>query len=135
MVAAWWMVGWQVVDRETLGLIWAGNISMWNDQRIKDLNPTIAEKLPAAPIIIGYSENTVISLVEVLKLTLESFSPDFKAALAEANRTWAGMPPAQRGTAVSAGTSTVLRLAWLQVSISCHTHQCVLLHISRFVFN
>jgi hypothetical protein len=101
-----------VVDRETLGLIWLGNVTHWNDQRLKTLNPTIANKLPNALITIGLNENTAISLVEVLKLALESFSPEFKAALAVANRTWAGMPPAQR---VSAGSSTAARLSWLKV--------------------
>jgi hypothetical protein len=105
----------QVVDRETLSLIWLGNVTRWNDQRLKDRNPAIADKLPNAPITIGYNENTAISLVEVLKLALESFSPDFKAALAAANRTWAGMPPALR---VSAGGSTAARLNWLRVCAS-----------------
>jgi hypothetical protein len=105
----------QVVDRETLGLIWAGNVSHWNDQRLKDLNPAIASKLPNAPILIGYNENGVISLPEVLKLAFESFSADFKAALAAGNRTWAGLPPAQRGTAEAAGGSTPARLQWLAV--------------------
>ena len=52
--------------------------------------------------------------MEVLKLALESFSVEFKTALAAANRTWAGMPPAQR---VSAGSSTAARLNWLKVPI------------------
>jgi hypothetical protein len=105
----------QVVDRETLGLIWSGNVSHWNDQRLKDLNPAIAGKLPNASILIGYNENGVISLPEVLKLAFESFSADFKAALAAGNRTWAGLPPAQRGTAEAAGGSTPARLQWLAV--------------------
>jgi hypothetical protein len=111
----------QVVDRETMGLIWLGNVTRWNDQRLKTLNPTIANKLPDAPITIGISENLAISLVEVLKLALESFSPEFKVALAAANRTWAGMPPAQR---VSAGSSTSLRLSWLKV---CVRFWCIVL--------
>ena len=102
------------MDRETLGLIWAGNITHWNDQRLKNLNPAIASKLPNATILIGYNENGVISVIEVLKLALESFSVEFKTALAAANRTWAGMPPAQR---VSAGSSTAARLNWLKVPI------------------
>jgi hypothetical protein len=56
-------------------------------------NPAIASKLPNAPILIGYNENGVISLPEVLKLAFESFSADFNAALAAGNRTWAGLPP------------------------------------------
>ncbi len=106
----------QVVDRETLGLIWAGNITKWNDTRIKALNPAIANKLPGADILIGYNENIAISLPEVFKIALERFSEDFAIALAAANRTWALMPPAQRGTAVAAGGSTVARLAWLQAN-------------------
>ncbi len=106
--------GRQVVDRETLGLIWLGNVTHWNDQRLKNLNPTIANKLPNTTIVIGINENSAISLVEVLKLALESFSVEFKTALAAANRLWAGMPPAQR---VSAGSSTAARLNWLKVPI------------------
>jgi hypothetical protein len=104
-----------VVDRETLGLIWAGNVSHWNDQRLKDLNPAIASKLPNAPIIIGYNENGIISAVEILRRALESYSDDFKVALAAANRTWAGMPPALRGTSMAGGGSTPARLSWLKV--------------------
>jgi hypothetical protein len=123
----------QVVDRETLGLIWAGNITLWNDQRLKNLNPAIASKLPNATILIGYNENGVISVIEVLKLALESFSVDFRNALEAANRTWADMPPAQRGTAVPAGSSTLARLNWLAVSLTQHATKVFLVCCLQFV--
>lgn len=71
---------------------------MWNDSAIQAANPALATLLPAEPILIGYNDNTNdMTIIEVLKLSLESFSPAFKAALAAANRTLANLPPAQSG--------------------------------------
>jgi hypothetical protein len=109
----------QVIDRATLALIWAGNITTWNHQAIRDLNPGIAAKLPSANILIGYDENSAYTTAEVVKRSLESFSPVFRSALAAANRTFAGLPPAQSGNAVAAGSSTALRIKWLAVRMSC----------------
>lgn len=102
-----------IIDRETLGLIWAGNITMWTDQRIKDLNPGLASFLPNTNITIGYNQNTVYSLTEVVKRSLESFSPDFARLFEAAGRDFANMPPALSGTAESAGVSTAERVVWL----------------------
>lgn len=103
------------MDRETLGRIWAGNVTRWDDQRIKDLNPAIATKLPSADIMIGYDEDSALSIVEVLKRSLESFSAEFKAGLAAANRTFANMAPALAGRAQLAGSTPAARLSWLNV--------------------
>jgi hypothetical protein len=111
----------QRIDRETLGLIWAGNITMWNHQRIKDLNPELASSLPDTTITIGYNQNTVYSLTEVVKRTLESFSPDFARLFATAGRDLGMMPPALNGTSESAGVSTAERVVWLAVRPS-HAH-------------
>jgi hypothetical protein len=107
----------QVIDRATLARIWAGNITMWNDQAIKDLNPSIASKLPAATIRLGYDENSIYTTTEIVKRALSSFSPLFASALAAANRTFAAMPPAQMGHAQEAGSTTAIRLDWLAVRV------------------
>ena len=92
---------------------------MWNDSAIQAANPALATLLPAEPILIGYNDNTNdMTIIEVLKLSLESFSPAFKAALAAANRTLANLPPAQSGTMVLAGNSTASRISWLKVTTS-----------------
>jgi hypothetical protein len=96
---------------------------MWNDSAIQAANPALATLLPAEPILIGYNDNTNdMTIIEVLKLSLESFSPAFKAALAAANRTLANLPPAKSGTMVLAGNSTASRISWLKVT----TNLCVL---------
>ena len=103
----------QIFDRETLGLVWAGNITTWNHQRIQDLNPDVAAQLPSADIVLGYNDDFILSVTEVLKLALESYSADFKTVFAAANRTFANMAYGGRGEEV--GISNALRLSWVQV--------------------
>jgi ABC-type phosphate transport system substrate-binding protein len=109
-----------VIDRATLAAIWAGEITMWNDQAIVQQNLGLEPKLPAQPIVLGYNrEANAVSATEVLKRALEGFSEGFRSALAAANRTWSLMPPALNGTAVLAGETSQARLAWLKVCVSC----------------
>jgi ABC-type phosphate transport system substrate-binding protein len=104
-----------VLDRETLGLIWTGEITQWNDQRIKDLNaPALAAKLPSAVITLGYKVDSTITVAEVFKRALSSFSVEFRTALAAANDSFDLMPPALAGHAVDAGNSGA-RARWAQV--------------------
>lgn len=105
------------MNRETLALIWAGNISKWNDPFIANLNPELAPSLPNTDIILGYNKDDIYSLTEVFKLCLESFSPDFATLFSSVNRSFDGLPPAQRGTAEDAGISTAERILWLQVLV------------------
>jgi hypothetical protein len=84
---------------------------------IRQLNPDIANKLPAANITLGYSDNAVISVPEVFKLALSSFSARFAEELAASpGRNFSNMLPARRGTGVNAGISSVTRVNWLKVS-------------------
>lgn len=87
---------------------------MWNDTRIKTLNPTIASKLPAAPISLAYNINNAFSLAEGFKVAVSSFSSVFRTALAAANNSFDLMPPALAGRAVEAGESKN-RTAWVLV--------------------
>jgi len=104
-----------VLDRNVLGAIWAGDITMWNDQRIKDLNTAgLAAKLPAANIVLGYNVNSKLSFAAVFKAALSSFSDSFRTALAAANDSYALMPPALAGHAFEAGPKASDRMAWLK---------------------
>jgi hypothetical protein len=91
---------------------------MWNDTRIKTLNPTIASKLPAAPISLAYNINNAFSLAEGFKVAVSSFSSVFRTALAAANNSFDLMPPALAGRAVEAGESKN-RTAWVLVRLPC----------------
>ncbi len=106
----------QILNRTVLAEIWGGQVTTWDHPSIRDLNPDIAAKLPSQTIFVGYSDsNSVLSFPEVFKLTLESFSADFKAQFAAVNRTFSQLPPALNGNAASAGGSSPARAAWLQV--------------------
>ncbi|ELR24201.1 serine/threonine protein kinase [Acanthamoeba castellanii str. Neff] len=92
-----------VLDRSTLGAIWAGAITTWDDQRIKDLNPpAVAAILPAANIALGYTSSNQVSFAQVFKVAMSSFSDTFRTALAAANDSFARMPPALAGHAFEA---------------------------------
>ncbi|ELR22246.1 protein kinase domain containing protein [Acanthamoeba castellanii str. Neff] len=110
-----------ILDRDTVGRIFAGNISMWDDQAIQDLNPLLVGKLPPLNITIGYSDNAGISVPEVFKRALVSFSPLFSDALDAAGGLFSAMPPALRGTGFSAGTSSTNRLTWLKARTNAIT--------------
>lgn len=104
-----------ILNRTVLAEIWGGQITTWDHPAIRDLNPDIAAKLPSQTIFVGYSDSSsVLSFPEVFKLTLESFSDDFKAQFAAVNRTFSQLPPALNGNAASAGGSSPARAVWLQ---------------------
>jgi ABC-type phosphate transport system substrate-binding protein len=110
------------LDRDTLARIYTGDVSYWNDERIQALNPEVAGKLPARPIIISFAEsNTTASASEVFKQALESFSLDFKRAFRAANRDLALMPPSLRGTAVALPPDIQTRINWIKVHTSSRT--------------
>jgi hypothetical protein len=106
----------QVIDGETLGAIWVGDITMWDDQRILDLNsPDVAAKLPSATIELGYDVSAKISQTQVFVAAMSSFSERFRAVMAAANGSMALLPPARAGNAFPAGNTSTIRLTWLQV--------------------
>jgi hypothetical protein len=113
--------GEQVIERETLGLIWSGNITKWNDGRIQSSNLGIT--LPDEFITIGYEDSDVLTITEVVKRALESFSEEFRTALAAAGRLFAQMPPALSSRALRAGETTAQRINWLKVPrVHAHTY-------------
>jgi hypothetical protein len=89
---------------------------VWNDTRIKNNNPpSVADKLPFAPIILGYHEDNNVSVAEVVKQALQSFSPDFKSSLYAAQYLWANMTPALQGRSFENGVFDDTKVAFLQV--------------------
>jgi hypothetical protein len=101
-----------------------GNITQWNDERIMALNPELQAKLPARPIVVGYTDmNSAASATEVWKQALESFSSEFRDMFREANRTFALMPPALRGSGLPVPIDREGRIEWIKVRCSTSLHR------------
>jgi len=67
-----------VLDGYTLGAIWVGNVSWWNDSAITSLNPGLT--LPQEPILLGHTSNDPYSTIsQVFARALIQFNPDFAA--------------------------------------------------------
>jgi len=69
-----------VINCETLGCIWIGNILVWNDLAIATLNPGLALPLPVHNITLGIldeDDNFYLSQSRVIQLVLSSFYPPF----------------------------------------------------------
>jgi len=67
-----------VLDGFTLGAIWVGNVSWWNDSAITSLNPGLT--LPQEPILLGHTSNDPYSTIsQVFARALIQFNPDFAA--------------------------------------------------------
>ncbi|AVK75014.1 serine-threonine kinase [Pandoravirus quercus] len=102
-----------VFDRATLAAIWAGNVTTWNHPAIAALNQKIATRLPSANITLGYIDDFYLSAAEVVKLSLESFSPAFAAEFARHNRTFGLLPFATEGRGRVLSDSSPDRVAWI----------------------
>ncbi|ELR15997.1 phosphate ABC transporter, phosphatebinding protein PstS, putative [Acanthamoeba castellanii str. Neff] len=102
------------LDRETLGRIWSGSISSWNDSAIQQLNPLLAARLPNRPIQLGLVDDSALSVSQIAKIGLSSFSAEFAGALAAANNTFALMAPLFGGRATVLSTNTSARTNFLK---------------------
>lgn len=73
-----------VLDAEVVALIYLNNITMWSDQRIKDINePAVAALLPARPIVVITENQTSINAIftKWLSELVPSWSTDVRQAL------------------------------------------------------
>ncbi len=92
-----------------------GNITHWDDDAIKALNPDVAGSLPHIRITMSYLTGSSLGLLSVFKKALSSFSPAFKVALAQANDNFALLAPgATLGTSVGFSNNNA-RLSYVQV--------------------
>ncbi|SPN79556.1 Serine/Threonine-protein kinase [Brazilian cedratvirus IHUMI] len=97
------------ITREVLALIFLGNVTFWNDPLLVALNPNAS--LPVQEIIIGYMEESRVSLSGGLIEALSSFNPLFGQRYNSSGRTFGG---ALQGRGVIAGDSSQKRLAWVR---------------------
>ncbi len=114
-----------ILDGETLGLIFAGAITTWDDPAIQDLNPNAT--LPHANITTIVSPGQLIGTSDVFKRALSLFSSYFETELANAGNDFANMKPAQTGRAVL----TASRMSALKVKKKKkNSHECIQLNTS-----
>ncbi len=67
-----------ILDRQTLVDIYNGKVTTWNDPEIVNLNPTLKDVLPAAPIVTVHRSDGS-GTTEIFTNALSSFSPDWNA--------------------------------------------------------
>ncbi|ALR84495.1 putative serine/threonine-protein kinase receptor [Niemeyer virus] len=103
-----------IIDRETLGKIWTGDIRKWNDIEIQNLNPDIASQLPNETITLGYNDAYYLSISEIMQLALRNFSEEFANAHTIAGGKFGNMIPAQQGYAIDAGEASESRIDWVK---------------------
>ncbi|BCS82726.1 putative serine/threonine-protein kinase [Cotonvirus japonicus] len=103
-----------IITREIIAQIWLGNIRMWNDSAIVNLNPGLAGILPETNIKIGYNDDTTVSISAITQFSLSSFSAEFATKFASANKKFSNMTLALEGLSVDAGPSSIGRLNWLK---------------------
>lgn len=66
-----------VLDLETIALIYLNNITMWSDQRIKDLNTAdVADALPDQPILV-VTQSVASATTQVFTALLSSQVPEY----------------------------------------------------------
>jgi ABC-type phosphate transport system substrate-binding protein len=121
--------GGQVLDGETLGRIWTGNITHWDDPAIASRNGVV--DLPHQPIILCYgspgiadfflvnniSFPTSESVSETFKRGMSELSSRFAGELARLNGSFTNMAPFAEGRGFTGSNSTT-RLAFVRVRCS-----------------
>jgi phosphate transport system substrate-binding protein len=82
-----------VFDLPTLARIWRGNITMWDDSAIAELNQGIAAKLPAEPIALLYKRAADELRADVTSALIKALShdADFASAFEESGGTLYGL--------------------------------------------
>jgi hypothetical protein len=107
----------QILDGETLGRIWTGNVTHWDDPAIASLNVEV--DLPHQPIILCYgsqgSDNVSLeSITETFKRGMSVLSARFAEELARLNGSFTQMAPFAEGRGFT-DTNSTTRLAFVQV--------------------
>jgi ABC-type phosphate transport system substrate-binding protein len=102
-----------MMDGDVLAAIWSGNITKWNDEAIKQLNPGLS--LPDRNITVGYGDDCrTTSSCDTLKHALQSFSPAFAAEFSARGRLLANMRFAAEGRGRELSGESRDRAAWLR---------------------
>jgi len=70
-----------VLDYDTIAQIYTNDLTMWNDQRIKDLNTAhVAAALPAKPIVV-VTQSISSAVTRLFTTLLNATVPDFASAV------------------------------------------------------
>ncbi|AQN68650.1 protein tyrosine kinase (PTK) family protein [Saudi moumouvirus] len=102
-----------VVDRQTLGKIWTGDIKKWNHDDIIALNPDLEGILPDKEIILGYNDDGNVSVSGILQSALSSFYAKFATDFNNAGKLFRNMSFANESRCVSIGPSAIERFEWI----------------------
>jgi hypothetical protein len=105
-----------VLDAKVVALIYLNNITMWSDQRIKDINePVVAALLPARPIVVITENHTSINTIftKWLSELVPGWSTDVRQALLDHHTT----PPSADSVRLTRSRVSC-RSAWAGMSLS-----------------
>jgi phosphate transport system substrate-binding protein len=103
-----------VFDAKTMGRIWSGDITNWNDSAIASLNEDTP--LPSDDIILCWGSTTEESITQTFKRGLRAMSPEFDAALTAANDDLGSLPPILAGRGVAVATNSSGRINCTQAT-------------------
>ncbi|QTF49773.1 putative serine/threonine-protein kinase/receptor [Acanthamoeba polyphaga mimivirus] len=103
-----------VIDRQTLGKIWTGEISKWNHPDIIALNPTLNGTLPDKEIKLGYNDDGNVSISGIVQAALSSFYGNFATEFNNAGQLFANMSFANEPRCVNIGPSSRERFDWVK---------------------
>ncbi|AVL95162.1 putative serine/threonine protein kinase receptor [Moumouvirus australiensis] len=103
-----------VLDRQTLGKIWTGEITKWNHNDILALNPDLVGILPDRDIIIGYNDDGNVSVSGIFQSALSSFYDKFATDFANAGNLFRNMSFANESRCVNIGPSGAERFDWIK---------------------
>jgi ABC-type phosphate transport system substrate-binding protein len=105
-----------VFDAETMGRIWSGDNTKWNDSAIASLNEDIDTPLPGDDIILCWGSTTEESITQTFKRGLRAMSPEFDAALTAANDDLGSLPPILAGRGIAIATNSSGRINCTQAT-------------------
>jgi hypothetical protein len=111
-----------VFNAETMGRIWSGDITKWNDSAIASLNEDIGTPLPGDDILLCWGSSEEESVTQTFKRGLRAMSPEFDAALTAANDDLGSLPPILAGRGFAIATNSTGRINCTQVPIGRLTH-------------
>jgi ABC-type phosphate transport system substrate-binding protein len=120
----------QVLDGPTLGSIWFGTITWWNDSAIATLNP--GATLPNERILLASANDTYGGISYTFSRALCAWSSDFTAVWDSANVNWtrvAGIADHLTDTNAAGSnqpTYVKARIPFLPLTTTCpHPNPCV----------
>jgi hypothetical protein len=111
-----------VFNAETMGRIWSGDITKWNDSAIASLNEDIGTPLPGDDILLCWGSSEEESVTQTFKRGMRAMSPEFDAALTAANDDLGSLPPILAGRGFAIATNSSGRINCTQVPIGRLTH-------------